>query len=74
MGALWFWIVAVMLAAYVVLDGFDLARFEYASPAACADLARLLEEIASNAWALSDRLAMRHFTHIGEISQQTLAA
>ncbi len=24
MGALWFWIVAVMLAAYVVLDGFDL--------------------------------------------------
>src|ERR1700722_578187 len=24
MGALWFWIVASMLAAYVVLDGFDL--------------------------------------------------
>ncbi len=24
MGAIWFWIVAVMLAAYVVLDGFDL--------------------------------------------------
>jgi cytochrome d ubiquinol oxidase subunit II len=24
MGALWFWIVAVMLTAYVVLDGFDL--------------------------------------------------
>ena len=24
MGALWFWIVAVMLAVYVVLDGFDL--------------------------------------------------
>lgn len=24
MGALWFWIVAAMLAAYVVLDGFDL--------------------------------------------------
>jgi cytochrome d ubiquinol oxidase subunit II len=24
MAALWFWIVAVMLAAYVVLDGFDL--------------------------------------------------
>src|ERR1700722_6794435 len=24
MGALWFWIVALMLAAYVVLDGFDL--------------------------------------------------
>jgi cytochrome d ubiquinol oxidase subunit II len=24
MGALWFWIVAVMLAAYVVLDGFDI--------------------------------------------------
>jgi cytochrome bd ubiquinol oxidase subunit II len=24
MGTLWFWIVAVMLAAYVILDGFDL--------------------------------------------------
>ena len=24
MGALWFWIVASMLAVYVVLDGFDL--------------------------------------------------
>ena len=24
MGMLWFWIVAAMLAAYVVLDGFDL--------------------------------------------------
>src|ERR1700733_14267232 len=24
MGTLWFWIVALMLAAYVVLDGFDL--------------------------------------------------
>jgi len=24
MDALWFWIVAVMLAAYVVFDGFDL--------------------------------------------------
>ncbi len=24
MGFIWFWIVAVMLAAYVVLDGFDL--------------------------------------------------
>jgi cytochrome d ubiquinol oxidase subunit II len=24
MGTLWFWIVVLMLAAYVVLDGFDL--------------------------------------------------
>jgi cytochrome bd ubiquinol oxidase subunit II len=24
MGFVWFWIVAVMIAAYVVLDGFDL--------------------------------------------------
>jgi len=24
MAGLWFWIVAVMVAAYVVLDGFDL--------------------------------------------------
>src|SRR5258707_77262 len=24
MGAIWFWIVAVMVAAYVVLDGFDI--------------------------------------------------
>ncbi len=24
MGMIWFWLVAIMLAAYVVLDGFDL--------------------------------------------------
>jgi len=57
-----------------LLNGFDLSRFENASPAVCRNLARLLDEIARNAWALSDRLAMRHFTHIGDISQQTLAA
>jgi len=56
------------------LTGFDLVRFEFGSRAACRDLSHLLDEITHAAWALSDRLAMRHFTHIGEISRQTLAA
>ncbi|WP_158904068.1 circularly permuted type 2 ATP-grasp protein [Burkholderia sp. L27(2015)] len=56
------------------LTGFDLVRFEFGSRAACRDLRHLLDEITQAAWTLSDRLAMRHFTHIGEISRQTLAA
>jgi uncharacterized alpha-E superfamily protein len=68
----------VLSAQLKLLGGFDLSRFENrfenASPAACRGLARLLNEITRNAWALSDQLAMRHFTHIGDISQQTLAA
>ena len=36
MGFVWFWIVAVMIAAYVVLDGFDLGvGILSPSPGAC---------------------------------------
>jgi uncharacterized alpha-E superfamily protein len=61
-------------AQLAALANFDLSRFEYATASACDELVHLLDDIASQAWALSDRLAMRHFTHVGEISQQTLAA
>lgn len=62
------------------LQAFDLARFEGldfgecrdCNP--CLDLADLLVEIANAAGTLSERLAMRHFTHIGDVSRQTLAA
>jgi uncharacterized circularly permuted ATP-grasp superfamily protein/uncharacterized alpha-E superfamily protein len=62
------------------LQAFDLARFEGlkfgecrgCSP--CVDLANLLGEIAGATSALSERLAMRHFTHIGDVGRQTLAA
>jgi len=64
----------VLPAQLELLNSFDLSRLEHAGPEVCLDLARLLDEITRNAWALSDRLAMRHFTHIGDISQQTLAA
>ena len=40
----------------------------------CTALAGLLEGIANDAAALSDRLAMRYFTHIGDVGRQTLAA
>ena len=40
----------------------------------CEDLAELLAEIAQDAANLSDRLAMRYFTHIGDVGRQTLAA
>jgi uncharacterized circularly permuted ATP-grasp superfamily protein/uncharacterized alpha-E superfamily protein len=64
----------VLPTLLTLLSGFDLVRFEFGSRGACRDLARLLDETTQAAWALSDRLAMRHFTHIGDFSQQTLAA
>jgi uncharacterized circularly permuted ATP-grasp superfamily protein/uncharacterized alpha-E superfamily protein len=53
---------------------FDLARLEQANATSCGELADLLERTTRAAWALSDILAARHFTHVGEISRQTLAA
>ena len=40
----------------------------------CEDLAELLATISLEAANLSDRLAMRFFTHIGDVGRQTLAA
>ncbi|MBA3996672.1 MAG: molybdopterin oxidoreductase [Candidatus Accumulibacter sp.] len=62
------------------LQAFDLARFEGLDFGACRDcgpcfeLAALLGEIAAAAGALSDRLAMRYFTHVEDAGQQTLLA
>jgi len=62
------------------LQSFDLARFE--SPRwnggeegdAHSSLADVLDEIAFTTATLSDRLAMRYFTHVGDVGRQTLAA
>ena len=40
----------------------------------CQELADLLKDIAQDAANLSDRLAMRYFTHVGDVGRQTLAA
>ena len=40
----------------------------------CEDLAELLATISLEAANLSDRLAMRFFTHVGDVGRQTLAA
>jgi uncharacterized alpha-E superfamily protein len=62
------------------LQAFDLARFE--SPRwnggeegdAHSSLADVLDEIAFTTATLSDCLAMRYFTHVGDVGRQTLAA
>jgi uncharacterized circularly permuted ATP-grasp superfamily protein/uncharacterized alpha-E superfamily protein len=62
------------------LQSFDLGGFEGLSfgdagdGGPCGELADLLDEIAMAAASLSDRLAMRYFTHVGDVSRQTLAA
>ena len=61
------------------LQSFDLAHFE--NPVASdpdnatprLELADVLDDISAAAATLSDRLAMRYFTHIGDVSRQTLA-
>lgn len=63
-------------AALQQLLAFDLARLEGVAVAdnACEALAVVLDTVANAAAALSDRLAMRYFTHIGDVGRQTLAA
>ena len=63
-------------AVHRQLLAFDLERLEgsAAPDAACAALADCLEAVANAAAELSDRLAMRYFTHIGDVGRQTLAA
>jgi uncharacterized circularly permuted ATP-grasp superfamily protein/uncharacterized alpha-E superfamily protein len=62
-----------------LLDGllaFDLTTLENrrGGKAASESLAGLLAKTARASWSLCDRLAMRHFTHVDEVSRQTLAA
>ncbi|WP_319239224.1 circularly permuted type 2 ATP-grasp protein [uncultured Propionivibrio sp.] len=62
------------------LRQFDLHCSALRDPGACAacgncpDLAELLDAIAQDAARLSDRLAMRYFTHVGDVGRPTLAA
>ena len=62
------------------LQGFDLGRFESQSFRECRicdpciALASLLGEISIAAATLSDRLAMRYFSHVGDVSRQTFAS
>ena len=60
------------------LQRFALARLEGLDLGACgepcAELAASLDAVAQAAATLSDRLAMRYFTHIGDVGRQTLAA
>ncbi|MGB9354605.1 MAG: alpha-E domain-containing protein, partial [Azonexus sp.] len=66
-------------AALKRLRAFDLGRFEHlqfsqcrnCSP--CEDLATLLDELDAAAGELSDWLAMRYFTHVSDVSRQTMA-
>ncbi len=66
--------------AFTRLQTFDLARFENLNFSdckgckPCLDLADVLDEISSAAATLSDHLAMRYFTHVGDVGRQTLAA
>jgi len=66
-------------AALKRLRAFDLGRFENlqfsecrnCSP--CGDLAALLEQLDTASGDLSDWLAMRYFTHVSDVSRQTMA-
>ncbi len=61
------------------LRDFDLAQFEHLqlgqsrSDAPCAALAGLLRELDAAAGQLSNWLGMRYFTHVGDVSRQTMA-
>ncbi|MFV5214897.1 circularly permuted type 2 ATP-grasp protein [Azonexus caeni] len=56
------------------LEPLERLQFSQCSCSApCEDLALLLDDLVAAAAALSDALAMRYFTHVGDISRQTMA-
>jgi uncharacterized alpha-E superfamily protein len=61
------------------LRGFDLEKFEHLQLsqcrecAPCEELAALLDDLNWAAIQLSDWLGMRYFTHVGDVSRQTMA-
>ncbi len=66
-------------AATAALRAFPLERFENLPfvecrrGSACDDLASRLDDLVAAAGELSDWLGMRYFTHVGDISRQTMA-
>ncbi|MEF8768779.1 circularly permuted type 2 ATP-grasp protein [Candidatus Accumulibacter contiguus] len=62
------------------LQGFDLGRFEGQSFSECRAcdpclaLAAILGEVSLAAATLSDRLAMRYFSHVSDVSRPTLTS
>jgi uncharacterized circularly permuted ATP-grasp superfamily protein/uncharacterized alpha-E superfamily protein len=65
-----------MRAALERLRGFDPDRADRGKDGdnPGPGLTDLLDDVAAEAARLSDRLAMRYFTHVGEVGRQTLAA
>ena len=61
------------------LRAFDLEKLEHLpfnrsyNCAPCIELADLLRDLDSAASELSDWLARRYFTHVGDVSRQTMA-
>lgn len=68
-----------LLEATKTLRRYNLEHFEHVPFAAfregspCDELATLLDELDAAACELSDWLGMRYFTHVGNISRQTMA-
>ena len=61
------------------LRAFDLGKLEHLpysrgfASAPCSELAGLLRDLQTAAGQLSDWLGMRYFTHVGDVSRQTMA-
>jgi uncharacterized circularly permuted ATP-grasp superfamily protein/uncharacterized alpha-E superfamily protein len=68
-----------MAEALAELREFDMSRLEHLqfsqcrSCSPCDDLADLLEKLDAAAIRLSDWLGRRYFTHVGDVSRQTMA-
>jgi uncharacterized alpha-E superfamily protein len=61
------------------LRAYDLEKLEHLQfsecreCSACAELAALLDDLNAVTGSLSDWLGMRYFTHVGDVSRQTMA-
>lgn len=59
--------------ALALMRGFELVAFVSDPDAACSALAALLWRVESSAYAFSDSLGLRFFTHVDAVTRQTLA-
>ena len=70
---------ATLANALANLRAFDLERLEHLqfsqcrSCSPCEELAKLLDALDHAAGDLSNWLGMRYFTHVGDVSRQTMA-